>query len=108
MTDRLLEKLKRRLNITDKEQDELLEDLLEDAEAHFCLLTKEQSVDQQFEFIIVDVAAARYSRKGSEGLARESVDGYTSEYIQNDFEPYMELLDGYFNIKNKEAGFQLL
>lgn len=108
MTDRLLEKLKRRLNITDKEQDALLEDLLEDAESHFCLLTKEQSVDPQFEFIIVDVAAARYGRKGSEGLAKETVDGYSSEYIHHDFEPYMELLDGYFNVTNKEVGFKLL
>lgn len=108
MDGRLLEKLKRRLNITDKEQDGLLEDLLEDARNHFCLLTKQETVDQRFEFIVVDVAAARYGRKGSEGITKETVDGYTSEYIHHDFEPYMELLDGYFNVTNKETGFQLL
>lgn len=104
----MLDKLKRRLNIADDEQDQLLQDLLVDAKAHFLLLTKEQSVGPQFEFIIVDVAAARYNRKGSEGLAKEVVDGYTSEYIHHDFEPYIELLDGYFNVKNREVGFKLL
>ncbi len=108
MTDRLLGKLKRRLNIVDAEQDQLLEDLLEDAKAHYCLLTKQQEVEQQFEFIIVDVAAARYNRKGSEGLAVESVDGYKSEYTLHDFEPYMEILDSHFNVRNKEVGFQML
>lgn len=96
----MLEKLKRRLGIEDESQDALLQDLLDDASDHFKLLTGADAVDSKYEFIIRDVASARYARKGSEGLESESVDGYSAKYIKGDFEPYLELLDSEFNLSD--------
>lgn len=67
----MLDKLKRRLGIKDTIQDELLEDFLNDAEAHFRLITGAHSVHSRYEFIIITVAAKLYNRKGSEGMSQE-------------------------------------
>lgn len=108
MNEDSLEILKRRLNITDELQDEVLKDLLEMAENHFCTLIKQDEVPRHYEFIIIDVASARYTRMGSDGVEKEVVDGYSVEYITDDFKPYLGLLERDFNISGSDAGVQLL
>ena len=68
MADTQLDKIKRRLGITDMEQDDLLNDLLEDAQSYFIAITGASAVESRYEFIINDVTAKLYDRKGSEGM----------------------------------------
>ena len=89
----MLEKIKRRLGITGYLQDDLLEDLIEDATAQFKAITGANEVEDKYQFIVIDVVCVRYNRKGSEGMVSESVDGYSVTYDTDDFKKYQWLLD---------------
>lgn len=106
MADTQMEKLKRRLGITDAEQDALLQDILDDARAHFKLITGAETIDTKYDFIILDVADIRYNRKGSTGMKSESVDGYSVTFadISKDFLPYMSLLNRDFELDRNMKG----
>ena len=109
MVDTQLDKIKRRLGIEDAQQDDLLKDLIDDAESHFKLLTKktgsEDVITPAYDFIIRDVVALRYNRKGSEGMKSESVDGYSTTYsdAMDDFKPYRDLLERDFNLIDSDS-----
>ena len=96
-----LGKLKRRLGISDMEQDDLLTDLLEDAQSYFIAITGANTVDPRYEFIINDVTAKLYNRKGSEGMESESVDGYSTSYAQDLFLDYMGILERDFGLNDE-------
>lgn len=65
----LLEKLKRRLNVTDTNRSALLNDLLEDAEAFVRGYTGRKAVPEELEGTVVEIAAANYNLLGLEGVA---------------------------------------
>lgn len=100
-----LEKLKRRLglDLQDDTEDKLLEDIFTDSQSHFMLITGASEVSPKYEFIIFDVADKRYNRKGSEGLASESVDGYSVTFkdIEDDFKAYFKFLERDFSLNDK-------
>ena len=96
-----LDKLKRRLGISDTTQDDLLNDLLEDAQSYFIAITGASAVETRYEFIINDVTAKLYNRKGSEGMESESVDGYSTSYAQDLFSDYMGILERDFNLNDE-------
>lgn len=100
MAPNRLTKLKRRLGITDKLEDDLLKDIISDAESHFKLITGAESVQEKYEFIIIDVADKRYSRKGAASMESETIDGYSARYrgIEDDFKPYIDLLKRDFGL----------
>lgn len=62
-----LEKLKRRLNVTDTDRDALLGDLLEDAEAFVLGYTGRKSMLDELKGVVVELAAASYNLLGLEG-----------------------------------------
>ena len=103
--NKLLLKLKRRLGIKQEDtlEDSLLNDIIEDSISHFKLITGANEVDDKYNFIILDVADIRYTRKGSAGLSSESVDGYSTNFksIEDDFKPYMKFLEKDFNLKDE-------
>lgn len=95
----MLTKLKRRLGIENNLQNELLLDLIADAQDHFKLITSiPYDVPEKYKFIIVDVASKLYNRKGSEGMSQESVDGYSAHYIASVFDEYLPYLEKEFNL----------
>ena len=59
-----LEKLKRRLNVTDTDRDALLDDLLEDAEAFVLGYTGRKSLPDELKGVVVETAAASYNLLG--------------------------------------------
>ncbi|CYY87980.1 phage head-tail connector protein [Streptococcus suis] len=97
-----LTKIKRRLGIPadDTAEDALLEDLIEDAESYFKLLTTSSVVDSKYHFMIENVVYKLYGRKGSEGVTSETVDGYSVTYQEWDnlFKPYMAILNKDFGL----------
>lgn len=93
MVDTQLEKIKRRLGIDDTQQDNLILDLISDAESYFKVLTGADGVADKYAFIIRDVALKLYVRKGSEGAESESIDGYSIKYTKSLFEEYLPMLE---------------
>lgn len=106
MIDTQLEKIKRRLGITDTDtqQDDLIRDLINDAESYFKVLTGADVVAEKYAFIIRDVALKLYVRKGSEGAESESVDGYSIKYTKSLFDEYMPMLNRDFHKPEVDPG----
>ena len=106
MEDALLAKIKRRLGIADNNQDELLTDLINDAENDFRLITGAEEIDGKYSTIILGVILKRYNRKGSEGMTSESVDGYSVNYgsSKTDFDEYLDILDNDFELTERKRG----
>lgn len=93
-----IKKIKRRLGIEDDLQDQLLDDLIGDAESLFQLLTGADSVSMKYEPVIEQAVYKLYNRKGSEGISTETVDGYSVRYAYDLFSEYMGILKRDFNI----------
>ncbi|MDK6688322.1 phage head-tail connector protein [Aerococcus urinae] len=100
----MIDKIKRRLGIAldDTLQDKLLQDVIEDAESYFKLITGAATVDSKYHFIITDVALKLYARKGSEGTESESVDGYSVSYAKDLFGEYLPYLKREFNLNDED------
>lgn len=98
-----LDKIKRRVGITDNLQDDLINDLIEGAEACFFAITG-NSVPSKFEFMIIEVVVRKYNRKGSEGIKTESIDGYSASYSTDDFSDYWGLLDDEYGLSDRKRG----
>lgn len=73
-----LEKLKRRLNVTDTDRDALLGDLLEDAEAFVLGYTGRKSMLDELKGVVVELAAASYNLLGLEGAASHAEGGVSA------------------------------
>jgi hypothetical protein len=102
MDNTQLAKIKRRLGIDpdDTKENDLLQDLVEDAESYFKSLTGTTEIDQKYNFMIENVVYKLYGRKGSEGVTSETVDGYSVTYQDWDnlFKPYMAILNKDFGL----------
>lgn len=100
MDENQLSKIKRRLGIIDHVENDLICDLIEDAESYFKTLTGTTEVDKKYNFMIENVVYKLYGRKGSEGVTSETVDGYSVTYQEWDnlFKPYMAILNKDFGL----------
>lgn len=101
-----LNKIKRRLGIApdDIKEDDLISDLVEDAESYFKGLTEKSTIDNKYGYMIENVVYKLYGRKGSEGVTSETVDGYavTYEDWDNLFKPYMAILNKDFRLDGSQ------
>lgn len=102
MTETQLSKIKRRLGIAqdDTAENDLLADLVDDAESYFKTLTGSVEIGSKYNFMIENVVYKLYGRKGSEGVTSETVDGYSVTYQDWDnlFKPYMAILNKDFGL----------
>ncbi|WP_438837965.1 phage head-tail connector protein [Streptococcus pluranimalium] len=102
MSETQLAKIKRRLGIAqdDTAENDLLTDLVDDAESYFKTLTGSVEIDSKYNFMIENVVYKLYGRKGSEGVTSETVDGYSVTYQEWDnlFKPYMAILNKDFGL----------
>lgn len=106
MEETQLAKIKRRLGIdpTDNLENDLLSDLVEDAESYFKGLTGTAEIASKYNFMIENVVYKLYGRKGSEGVTSETVDGYSVTYQEWDnlFKPYMAILNKDFGLDGSQ------
>lgn len=97
-----LAKIKRRLGIAaeDTLEDQLIQDMIDDAESYFKGLTGSATIEPKYNFMIENVVYKLYGRKGSEGVSSETVDGYSVTYQDWDnlFKPYMAILNKDFGL----------
>ena len=94
----MLERLRMILNV--KDQDELLTEILTLAAEKLTTYLGETSVPTQFEWIVIELAAQRYNRIGSEGMVSESIDGGSNTYYEDELSPFYKFLDDYKEAKN--------
>ena len=106
MSETQLAKIKRRLGIAqdDTAENDLLADLVDDAESYFKTLTGSVEIDSKYNFMIENVVYKLYGRKGSEGVTSETVDGYSVTYQDWDnlFKPYMDILNKDFGLDGSQ------
>ena len=106
MSETQLAKIKRRLGIAqdDTTENDLLADLVDDAESYFKTLTGSVEIGSKYNFMIENVVYKLYGRKGSEGVTSETVDGYSVTYQDWDnlFEPYMAILNKDFGLDGSQ------
>ncbi|MGF3072738.1 phage head-tail connector protein [Facklamia sp. P13069] len=98
MGTNFLEVLKRRLDIVDDLQDQVLQDIINDTTQEFLLITGAKLVLPVFNFIITDVSLKRYNRRGNEGMKSTSIEGHSTTYESplKDFEQYKAYLRIYY------------
>ena len=106
MDNTRLDKIKRRLGIdlADTKENDLLNDLVEDAESYFKSLTGSVYIESKYNFMIENVVYKLYGRKGSECVSSETVDGYSVTYqdFDNLFKPYMAILNKDFGLDGSQ------
>ena len=106
MSEAQLAKIKRRLGIAqdDTAENDLLADLVDDAESYFKILTGSVEIGSKYNFMIENVVYKLYGRKGSEGVTSETVDGYSVTYQDWDnlFKPYMAILNKDFGLDGSQ------
>lgn len=69
------------------------------------LLSKlqDKEVPEQLEHIVIEVSIIRYNRLGSEGMSKESQDGRSIEFSNNDFKDFEDEIADYLNGLNKNT-----
>ncbi|WP_247938351.1 phage head-tail connector protein [Streptococcus gordonii] len=106
MEETQLAKIKRRLGIdpADNLENDLLNDLIDDAESHFKALVGISEIPSKYNFMIENVVYKLYGRKGSESVTSETVDGYSVTYQEWDnlFKPYMAILNKDFGLDGSQ------
>ena len=106
MIETQLAKIKRRLGIAqdDNAENDLLADLVDDAESYFKTLTGSVEIGSKYNYMIENVVYKLYGRKGSEGVTSETVDGYAVTYEEWDnlFKPYMAILNKDFRLDGSQ------
>lgn len=71
----MLEKLKRRLNLTNNDKDALLQDLIDDAEQFVLSYTGRTALPVPLRGAVCEIAAGSYNLLGLEGLGGQSQGG---------------------------------
>lgn len=89
------------LPIDDTSIDDRLRLILSNSTARLkLLLGGVDDVPEMLEYIVLEVATARYNRVGSEGLTGHTVEGETLTFTDNDFSPYMDEIQSYMDAQN--------
>lgn len=88
----MLETLKSLIGIApdDTDLDKKLNYLLSAASKRLKVLLGGSEPPDELEYIIIDVAAARFNRLGSEGLKNHTVEGESYTFNDNDFDGFAD------------------
>lgn len=99
----MLETLKSLIDVAPEEDlDSKLKYLLSAASQRLKVLLGGLEPPSELEYIIIDVAAARFNRLGSEGLTSHSVEGESCNFSSNDFDGFADDIQAYLD-SHKES-----
>lgn len=93
----MLETLKTLLGIENNDLDVKLIAILNATEQRLKLLIGTSEVPKELEYIVIDVAIARFNKIGSEGLSAHSVEGESMTFAGNDFAGYVDDIQAYID-----------
>lgn len=97
----MLNNLKLLLGITDSGQDERLQWLIDTVSSRLCiLLGGVGGVPDDLEYVVVEVAAVRFNRIGSEGYSSHTVEGESISFSDDDFAAYANEIQAYINAQD--------
>lgn len=97
----MLENLKLLLGITDNGQDDRLNYLISSVSERLCiLLGGAGGVPDELEYVVVEVAAIRFNRIGSEGYSSHTVEGESISFSDDDFAGYANEIQAYINAQD--------
>lgn len=98
----MLERIKTLLDIKDSLQDPVLNIIIENVTSHLTgkLRRVNKTIDtvpDELNYVIEEIAVRRYNRIGTEGMKSESVEGHKVDFyeLDKDFAPYQEIIDDY-------------
>lgn len=87
------------VDIQDSLQDSQIDRLIANIEARLKVWLKQNAgltaIPEELMFIVEEVTVSRYNRIGSEGMKSESVEGRSISFTDDDFMPYMSILETY-------------
>ena len=100
MLHTLLDRIKLMLGVTDR--DELLTEIIRLTAMPVISYIKQDNLPYELEWIVVELAVARYNRLGAEGYTEEKNDNIQNRYEENTLDKYIPFLDAWIE-KNTEA-----
>lgn len=104
-----LDEVKTLLNISDTEQDGVINIIIRNVEMRLNGLLEAETVPEALAYIITEVSVARFNRLGSEGMKSDSVEGYSVAYATvDDFTPYMGDIAAYTDSSKGKAGWMVM
>ncbi|MGF2617736.1 phage head-tail connector protein [Rossellomorea vietnamensis] len=87
------------VGVEDSLQDAQIDRLIANAEARLKVWLKQHAgltaIPEELIFIVEELTVSRYNRIGSEGMKSESVEGRSISFTDDDFMPYMSILETY-------------
>lgn len=89
----MLEEIKMSLGISSPDKDGLLTSLISRCSQPVINYIQETVIPPELEYIVIELAIARYNRIGSEGLKSENTDGVSFSYNDNLMDNYKYDLD---------------
>lgn len=101
-----LDNVKKRIGLDDDKQDNQLQVIIDNVEKELLAMlpTIEDTIPEEIEFIVVEVATKRFNRIGAEGMSSEAQDGRSNSYESHDFDEYSKVLDNLY-FKDEKKGF---
>lgn len=99
----MLEDLKRMLGLSGQEDEELdkkLNWILDTTKARLKVLLGGIDPENDLDYIVTEVSIVRYNRIGSEGTQSHTVEGESTSFLSSDFDPYMDDIQAYKDMKN--------
>lgn len=86
--------IKTLLQISDTDQDPLLNTIISNVTAHLKVKLG-KDVPSELNFIITEIAVRRFNRIGTEGMKSESVEGHSVSFydLEKEFVPYHDVID---------------
>lgn len=100
----MLGQIKSLLGFTDGTKDELLNQIIGIVESRLKLkLGGLDVVPPALKYIVVEASIIRYNRISSEGASKHSVDGFSTEYLEDDFTPFLDDIQEWLE-QNSEDG----
>ena len=103
----IIEQVKVLLGIEDNLQDNLLSVIQDLTEAHFKAYSKQDSIPENLNYIIVEVTVKRFNKLGSEGMTSQNVEGLEMSFDLDDFAVYDAVIRRNF-ADSFQAGFKVL
>ncbi|CDQ20858.1 Phage gp6-like head-tail connector protein [Halobacillus karajensis] len=87
------------LGLQDNLQDNVIDIIIRNIESRLTVWFKQHTdlttIPDELQFIVEEMAVNRFNRIGSEGMESESVEGRSVSFKEDDFKPYLNILESY-------------
>lgn len=101
--ENILNEVKISLGLSSSDKDELLDSLIKRLTQRVLNYIGKKELAAELEYIVIELAIARYNLIGSEGLNSENNDGVNFSYNNNLLDPYIKDLDRWIKDNNTQS-----